>query len=347
MDFSRPDNARTINRLKVLNVLRTAPATKSDIAKATGLNKASIGDIIDSLITEGTVELAGTKASASGRPSQLAGIKAEAGRVFSIEMRNSSLEVAVSDLLGRTLRYERFPMTEGWEGQLEKTLARMRGSEGVRIYGGVVSSALASGLSSLSGFPVLTLPPSVIEARSEQARLGRLDGFMFVSWSESFDACFRASRGLEHLSTFGHLRVAKEGKCGCGATGCLNAVASVRYLKERTGEQSTRALFKDSPALRQSLKALAFALSSSVQVLGAKSVIITGGMSGMEDSCYAFLQSLLSQVLPPDRQDVVVYRSVSGDKGSREGAAAAALDAFFYRTELLGQLAAIESFSGL
>ena len=65
----------------------------------------------------------------------------------------------------------------------------------------------------------------------------------------------------------------------------------------------------------------------------------------MSDECYAYLQSLVSSVLPPRRSNVIIYRSAAGESGAAEGGAILALDAFFYRTRLLSELKAIESAS--
>ena len=55
MDFSRPDNARAINRLKVLSELRTGECSRAELSRRLGINKVSIGDMIQDMIAEGLV----------------------------------------------------------------------------------------------------------------------------------------------------------------------------------------------------------------------------------------------------------------------------------------------------
>lgn len=326
-----PGNRRSVKKARLLSALRSAPASASALSESLGI---SAEEVMSILREEDAVE----------EKDGLFSIRGDAGRVFSAELRRGSLALALSDLSGRTLRYERLPRKEGWESLLMSTVEKMK-ADG-KVYGGVVSSSAKEDMPALEGFPVLYLPPSVIEARSELMHRGPLPGCLFISWSESFDASFMTARGLQHLPTFGHIRAAREGKCQCGATGCLDAVASVRFLRERTGEWSTKALYKETPALKAALNALSYAIAVSAQVLGAESVVITGDMSQLPDTAYSYMEERLRASLPPGRS-VPVRRSMAGDKGSQEGAAASALDAFFYHTELLGQLSAIESHSWL
>ena len=59
MDFSRPDNARTINRLKVLSELRKGECSRAELSRRLGINKVSIGEIIDRMLEEGWHEIGG------------------------------------------------------------------------------------------------------------------------------------------------------------------------------------------------------------------------------------------------------------------------------------------------
>ena len=53
MKFSDPATARTINRLRVLNLLRNDGAmSRADISRSLGLNKPSTSEIVASLIKE-------------------------------------------------------------------------------------------------------------------------------------------------------------------------------------------------------------------------------------------------------------------------------------------------------
>lgn len=83
MDFSRPDNARKINRLKVLNALRKGDLSRAELSREIVLNKVSISEITDALIKEGLIESGMKDMSTQGRPSTKLSIAKKNGRVFS------------------------------------------------------------------------------------------------------------------------------------------------------------------------------------------------------------------------------------------------------------------------
>ncbi len=349
MDFSRPDNARTINRLKVLSVLRKGSSSRAELSRTLGINKVSVGEIISSLIKDGLITEGEKDFSAPGRPATKISVAKDAGRVFAFEVKPRSVSVSVSDLTGRILRFEQIPKAgEEWKENTAKAVERMKGDGRARIYGSALVS-VSDDIPSAIPEPVIRIPPAIAEAAAEEAKLGPLEGMLFLSWSYSLDAAVRKG-DLIPLPHLPHMRVQREGACRCGGRGCLEAAAGGSALAEKTGIPTIRELVRkgaESDAVKGAIKSLAMALSEAVQALSASSVMLTGEMSALPDSSYAYLQSLLLQMLPPDRQDVTVYRATAGDKGAREGAAAIALDAFFYSRPLLDRLAAIENLSSL
>ena len=341
MDFSRPDNARKINRLKVLSALRHEELSKAEISRRLGINKVSIGEIIDAMVREGLIEEAGKAAYSSGRPAMLLSIKPDSGRVLSIDMRRKSVSVSVSDPIGRILRFERFPRTESLIPDLERTIRKMRGTDDTRIYGiAIVGEDID--ISSIIDAPKIVLSRIEAESASEMARMEKKENTLFVSWSDSMEAVFYHD-GFIPLPQFPHIKAQREGDCSCGGRGCLEAAASGKVLLERSGAKGYRDLLSSFPdIIKGSLKPMAAALSMAIQSLSADNVIITGEMAAMPEGAFSYLQSLIASALPPSRSGVTIAKAQSGDKGAREGAAILALDEFFYHTRLLGKLAAIE-----
>ena len=74
MDFSRPENARRINRLKVLSALRKKPASKAELAAMLQINKVSIGEMVQDMVREGLVIEGGREATGAEIYTQFAGI---------------------------------------------------------------------------------------------------------------------------------------------------------------------------------------------------------------------------------------------------------------------------------
>ena len=345
MDFSRPDNARRINRLKVLSELRKGTCSKAELSRRLDINKVSIGEICDKMIKEGLIEETGREQTAQGRPGTLLSINSKAGRVFSIEEGRKAFSVAVSDLQGRILRYERLPKGESFQDDIQKLIRKMSAGDAV-IYGAAIASDYNTMIE--LPFPSGRISRAEAEAEAEVARLGDLESFLFISWSDTIAATIRKNGMMIPLPDLPHIRAQRDGDCSCGGKGCLEAVSSGQVILSRTGADSYRTLFGNREyheMIKVMLRPMAAALSEAVQALSASSVIITGRMAAMPDAMYAYLQTLVSSLLPPGRENMVIYRSSAGENGAREGAALKALDTFFYNTELLSRLKAIENLS--
>ena len=343
MDFSRPDNARAINRLKVLSELRTGECSRAELSRRLGINKVSIGDMIQDMIAEGLVTEGKKDTSQAGRPGTLISINKSAGRVFAFDIRTRSISISVSDTVGNVLRFERFPKNDETAANIKKAIERMRSGENVKIFGSAVITTDADFDTSYFPRPLITIPRAIAEASAEIYKTKNMEGFLFLSWSESFDAALQREE-LMHIPTLAHIKAQKDGACYCGGKGCLEVAASGRTLMERTGAPSIRDLVRNpsyAASIKEALRPIAMALSEAVQATAASDVMITGDLSALPDSAYAYLQNLVTALLPPDR-GVTVYRSLSGENGTREGAAIAALDLFFYRTQLLKKLEMIQ-----
>ena len=182
MDFSRPDNARRINRLKVLSELRKGTCSKAELSRRLDINKVSIGEICDKMIKEGLIEETGREQTAQGRPGTLLSINSKAGRVFSIEEGRKAFSVAVSDLQGRILRYERLPKGESFQDDIQKLIRKMSAGDAV-IYGAAIASDYDTKIN--LPFPSVRISRAEAEAEAEVARLGDLESFLFISWSDT------------------------------------------------------------------------------------------------------------------------------------------------------------------
>ena len=342
MDFSKPDNARVINRMKVLSELRRGGCSRAELSRRLGINKVSIGDMIQGMVSEGIIKEGKKDRSSPGRPGTIVSIERSAGRVLVLDIRQRSISVSASDLSGSVLRYERFPRNGLEEGTIEAAINRMCSGENVRLYGSaIISSEPLPDLPELPK-PCMRISRAVAEAAAETAASDNLDNTLFLSWSDSFDAAILKDT-LIPLPTLAHIRVRKDGECSCGGRGCLEAAASGKALMAASGAPSVRDLVRNSSyasVMMEAMKPIAMALAESLQATAASKVMITGDLSQLPDDAYAHLQNLIASLLPPGR-DAVVFRSLLGEKGAREGAAIMALDAFFYHTDLLRKLEAI------
>ena len=324
MDFSKPENARKINRLKVLSALREKPCSRAELSRRLKINKVSISEIADSLLKENLIKEIDKDMSTSGRPSTILSIYREKGRVFSIEIKERKITVSASNLDGQVLRFIQHPRTPSFWEDVRNTIEKLSSSD-VKNYGAaIIADEDIEVPDNLLDFPFLIIPSVTAEAKAEISHAPDvLSSTLFLSWSDKINAAY-TGRELLFLPTFAHMKVRNDGICRCGGIGCLEEAAMNAPLKEP-------------------LAAIAFAITEAAQILGVKNAMITGEFSSMKDENYAYLQERISSKLPPDRKDFVIFRSQCGESAAREGGGIAALERFFYQTELLEKLSSIEN----
>lgn len=128
---------KALNKAIVLNVLRRqAPISRADIAKVTGLNKATVSALVDELIADHMVQEIGTGASSGGRRPRLLVLNARAGLVVGTDLGVDYIAVAIQDLLGRPIWQNR--IAHNGTDDPEGTLARLEGliREGLALFPG-------------------------------------------------------------------------------------------------------------------------------------------------------------------------------------------------------------------
>ena len=111
MEFSRPDNAREINRFRVLNALRSEPGlTRAALSARLSLNKVSMSEIIQAFIDEGVVSEGKKEKSATGRPGTTLFLCPDAVTVLGADISTYTFSLSLFNGEGRQLRSERYPM---------------------------------------------------------------------------------------------------------------------------------------------------------------------------------------------------------------------------------------------
>lgn len=352
MDFSRPDNARLINRLKTLSAIREKKnMTRAELSRELLINKVSVSEIVDTLIKEGLVKESGKLTIDSGRPATLLDIDVRAGKVIGLVIREKGCLIAASDLKGKILRLERFPRgktPDELKENLKSSLERILRNENVRIYGAVVvSDEDAEDIAASLPFECICIRETEAQVLAEQRRCSEeLGGMLFLHISDEISAYYEG----KELREFSHLRVGTDKACACGATGCIGAYFSGNAFKaemERIYDKvlSAREILsceEGRAMIEKNLKMLAISISLAAEVLGAKSAMLIGEYSNLEDEAYAHLNEMTISLLPSWKNDFVVYKSIAGDGGAIEGACHKALDHFFYKKQLLESLKVLE-----
>ena len=343
MDFSRTDNARKINRLKVLDALRKRDMSRAELSRELLINKVSVSEITDALIKEGFVVQGPLDNSTQGRPATILSIEKNGGRVFSFIFSSSNVVASASDLKGNVLRYERFPNDDSL-GEYIGSFVKKMTQDNPRVFGVTVIGTENDIPKDVFPWPVIYKTKAEAQAKGEMEGRDDLKNTLFVSWGDEIEASWPKG-GVSSIPSFGHMKVTKGIKCSCGGDGCLSAVASGRVIKETTGINQYRRLLTEEKgllAVDDVSSAMAFALSEALQATGADSVMITGEMSNMPKDLYASVEDKMRMALPPERRSATVIKSEKADKALLEGAGLIALDEFFYHREILDKLYQIQ-----
>ncbi|MGR6922272.1 ROK family protein [[Actinomadura] parvosata] len=116
-DLSR---LRQLNALAVIRALKGQPSlTLTEVAKRTGLSRASTEDVVRELLQKGWVAEAGATAGGVGRPARRYRFRADAGRVLGVDIGGHKIRAVVADLDGNVQHTARVPVTPEM-GRLER-----------------------------------------------------------------------------------------------------------------------------------------------------------------------------------------------------------------------------------
>lgn len=358
MRFSQPASARQINRLRTLNLIsRNAGISRADVSRELGLNKVSTSEIVDQLVAEGMVAETGKRQTAAGRRPIGLELQKDRRTVLAVDAGTRNTAVALVNLGGDMLRFERFPTgrtpsPEQMSAMIIKTankfLSRMKDpgsvcalavslNAAVEPATGTVLSAPQWGWESvpLSHALARHLPfPAVVENNVKAMVLGERwfsdlpedQTLFYVNWGEHIGAAW-VSEGkiLSQDCQFGHLSVASKGLCRCGAIGCLETAAAGWSLTEQTGSRMTvkqlcAAAETDRDAdrlLTSACEAMAGALISVAAILRPQKILIGGGISALPEKYFTVLTDTFARKAP-----VLVSRATKVERaalGERAG----------------------------
>jgi predicted NBD/HSP70 family sugar kinase len=267
------DEVRRRNTALVLRLLRdTGSLSRADLARRSGLAKATIGTIVGQLQRVGVVSEGVTESSGRGRPSTPVVLEGRSLAGLGIEINVDYAAVTAIDLAGRELFFEERPVASvaprlsDVVGVIRDAVARLAGAD-VELLGltiavpglidrgrGVVVDAPNLGWSEVAlveevrrgldgAVSVAVDNDANCAARAERVHgvaVG-VDDFVYLTGTVGLGAgifsggqVLRGSRGL--AGEVGHLRVGDETfVCACGRTGCWEAMVGLRALEQQTG----------------------------------------------------------------------------------------------------------------
>ncbi|MDQ1732131.1 MAG: hypothetical protein QOK10_2290 [Pseudonocardiales bacterium] len=260
---------RQHNLRLVLAELAAGPGSKAELAQRTGLTKATVANLVDSLIPQGILHEGDPEGSGPGRPSRSLSFHPDGPVALGVEINVDYTSVLALDLTSQVLANE-VASVDNRVGRAEQILrhaSRMarkilrdldRPALGVTLALPAVVSPdgdvlRAPNLPALNGEPARTLfgkalglGPDVPVAVENEANLGALarlrlapeqgQNFVYVSAEVGIGAglvvngsLFRGTRGF--AGELGHVVVDRNGpECGCGGRGCVEQYAGLEVL---------------------------------------------------------------------------------------------------------------------
>lgn len=358
-----PEDARVHNRALVLRILyREGEQSRADIARATGLAKITVGELVADLIDDGLVRELGTKGSGQrGKPPTLLEMHKGAFAIVSIDLSQPELfRGALLDLGGSIIERAESAASKDTKGALavdavisliDDLVARSSvrvigigiGSPGIVDSAGIVRKAtnlgwvdldLAGVVSRRFGVASYLVNDADAATLAERAWGGAGDDVIVVRVGRGVGAGAILGGRLVRGGRFsageiGHVVVGTDGgeECTCGKTGCLETWLSVttirRQLASLDASDATSALSVHQVAGRR----LGIALAPVVGMLDVSELVLSGPADVLTPQMASTVAAtIVERAKTADNYELDVRLSELGDDGVLRGAAAQVLE---------------------
>jgi N-acetylglucosamine repressor len=265
------EQTRTHNtRLVLRTIYDLRKISRADIARETGLTRATVSDVVAELIDEGLVEEIGTGPSAGGKPPILLGAAEDGRHLIGVDLASDEFRGAVVNLRGEIRHQVTLPLHDR-DGEEALALASELidqlvavaeqpllgigiGSPGLMdATNGVVRRSvnlnwhdlpLRELLEKRHNLSVYVANDSQVAALAEYTFGGGpgVDNLVVIKVGHGIGAGIVLQGRIFHGETFGageigHVAVVENGeRCRCGNLGCLETVASTRAILSRARE---------------------------------------------------------------------------------------------------------------
>ncbi len=362
MKLSQPKSARTINKARVLGAIRRDEnLSRAELSRILELNKVSVGEIVECLVSEGFIEEVGKLDSLNGRKATALKLIPSSSFVLSVDIASRNTTVALCDLMANPVKFERFPtntkvkVEEFCVGIIKSCIRVMKLVDSSKVLGvGITVLGLISDDSSIilecpylpwKNIPLAEAFEQVLKLKacirnstaalvlaerivSGVAFLESNRPVMYLNWGDNVNLAFiQNGKVFADYNGFGHLKMAQTGLCWCGDIGCLESVVSAWALSNN-GEDHLMELWPN--VSREALDSLGKALVLASKVTGSTKVIIGGEGSTIPQTYKKVLEECCS--------GLSFELSHLGDRANMIAAAEVALDEWIYMTSLLEEV---------
>lgn len=344
------EDARRHHRSLVLqHLFAVGPASRADLARASGLTRATVSDLVAALLEDGYVEELGVPVeSRVGKPPMLVGLAADANHIVAVDL-SADTDIAgavvnlTGDLVTRATR-SKDGRTGGEAVRLVLDLvAELLGSTSVPVLGvgigspGIVAAdgtvvdapnlgwhgvALAEEVRRATGLPTYVANDANTAVLGEHT-FGRADdgGLMLVRVGTGVGAGLVLEGSLLHghhgaAGEIGHVTVDPAGElCACGRRGCLETILAVPHLRAALAEDPDGALTTAGVHLGSALAPVVGTLNLHELVLSGPADLLDGPLREAAD------EIIRERTMPATSEQLVVRTSTLGDDVVIVGAA--------------------------
>jgi predicted NBD/HSP70 family sugar kinase len=338
------DTKRHHRALILQHLFADGPASRADLARATGLTRVTVSDLVGRLIDDGLLGELGAPAEIKvGKPPTLVGLLGDAAHIVALDLSpDDRMTGAVLDLFGQVKARIDLPR-QGASGQAAVRLAisltqRLRaatdrpllgvgvGSPGVVDGHGVVLNAPNLGWADVNLTGILLSELHVPVYVANDANIAVLGEHTFGKTAAADLMLLRIGTGVGaglvvggalvegHTSAageIGHVVVDPAGaRCACGRAGCLETVLAVPHLRRRD-----RSLASVGIILGEVLAPVVGALNLSEIVLAGPLDLLDGELRE------AVEEAVRERVMAASAAELVVRTSPLGDDVVLLGAA--------------------------
>jgi predicted NBD/HSP70 family sugar kinase len=356
---SLPEHSRSHNRALVLQTLyRAGGVSRADLARATGLTRVTISDLIAQLIAEKLViELGQREDARPGKPATLLDINRTGFQILGLDLSDHALfRGGVLDLDGEVLIHRELALDNATgEAAVDRVRALTRelidaatapilgigvGSPGVVDLGGVVLSApnlgwadlpLQALLAEATGLPVLVANDANAAVLAEHSFGGGLSDTMVLKIGHGVGAGLL----LGGTPLFGNRFAAGElghvvvgtgdgAPCACGKVGCLETWLAIPRLQAGLAAASDPAARET--ILREAGERLGIALAPVVGALDLAELVLSGPAELLDGPLTeAAIDTLRARTMAEFHGDLTVRMTSLGQDIVMRGAAAMVL----------------------
>lgn len=257
---SREGTRQQNRRLVFQEIFANRGVSRADIARSSGLTRATVSTLVSDLVAEGLVRETGTGPSAGGKPPVLLELVDDAHHLITLDLSGRELRGAVINLRGNTVATleQDSPIGQGDAAveNLATAIAHLQeladapilgvgvGSPGVVDPSGLIVEApnlgwhrrpLGEELTTRSGLTVHVVNDSQAAALAEFSARPDARNLIVVNAGPGIGAGIILEGRLFRGDGFGageigHISIADGPLCTCGNSGCLESIASAPVI---------------------------------------------------------------------------------------------------------------------